>query len=877
MLHGRGKELAAIDALLDGSGGALVVRGPAGVGKSALLEYAAGRGTRVLRAIGNEAEQGLAFAALHQLVWPVADLVEELPGPQRDAVRGALGLAPAVEDARFLVAAGVVSLLAEAGDGLVCLVDDFQWFDRASADAVAFAARRLENTGVAMLIAVRGDGVVGGVPELVVGGLDADGARGVLGEGVPAQVVERLVELTGGNPLALEEAAKVLGAERLAGRVPLPDPLPVGAELFREQVSALSADARKLLLVAAAEGRGDVDVVLRAAGVPVSALEEAEASGLVRVEGAALRFRHPLVRSAVYGAVEAAEQRRAHAALADVLDDPDRRAWHRASSVYVRDESVAAELAGAGERARERSGYGDAASAFARAAELTPERATRARRLIDAATAAWLGGRPGQAQSCLAEARELAGDELTRAEAERLRGRFELNSGDVAEAQRILLAAARPELPAELVVGLLADAAEAASVHGDVAAIVETGERAEAYGDSFHRNMLVGIGAMLAGDPERGAAVLRQGLRNAEPEEAADFLWATAAASYLGEADTAARLAVDAGRVARVSGLAGQLPVVLEYVATAERVDGRLADSAAVSEEGLMLAREAGYTNSVAAHLANLAAVAAVRGREEECERYAREALAIAIPHRIGLRVSVARYALGLLDLSLGRFAAAHSKFAAMVAAGPGAGHPTTVWRSTPDRVEAAVGCGETGAAEEAVGRYERWAANARSDEARALLARCRALVAEGELALPMFEEAMRLHEGGSAFERARTALLYGERLRRAHRAGDARHPLRTAAETFGRLGADPWERRAREELRAAGESAEPRPDARDALTPQERRIAALVAEGATNKEVAARLFLSTRTVEYHLYRIYPKLGVSSRTELARYWAGGPQ
>ncbi|WP_049574632.1 helix-turn-helix transcriptional regulator, partial [Nonomuraea sp. SBT364] len=321
-----------------------------------------------------------------------------------------------------------------------------------------------------------------------------------------------------------------------------------------------------------------------------------------------------------------------------------------------------------------------------------------------------------------------------------------------------------------------------------------------------------------------------------------------------------------AGRVARVSGMVGQLPVVLEYVSTAERIRGRLAESAAVAEEGLALAREAGYSNSEAAHLANLAVVAALRGEEDRCREFAGAALAIAVPHRVGLRAAVAAYALAMLDLGMGRFAAAHARFEAITAAGPGAGHPTVVWRSTPDRVEAAMAAGETAAARAALEGLDRWAAEARTDESRALRLRCVGLV---EGTPEPFEEALRLH--GEPFEEARTALLHGERLRRAQQPGQARGPLRAALETFQRLGAEPWARRAHAELRASGEASErPAGDALAALTPQELRIARLVAEGASSKEVASRLFLSPRTVEYHLYKVYPKLGITSRTELAR-------
>ncbi|MEV5560082.1 LuxR C-terminal-related transcriptional regulator [Nonomuraea wenchangensis] len=872
MLYGRVTETNAVTVLLDsardGEGGALALRGEAGVGKSALLDLAASlavaNGMRVLRADGIEPESDLAFAALHQLLHPATGLLDALPGPQRDALSAALGLTDTPHSDRFLVGAGVLSLLAEtaAPSGLLCLVDDVQWVDRASADALLFAARRLRTERVAVLFSVRGDALLKGVPELRVGGLDEESCAALLASGgaVAPDVVRRLTALTGGNPLVLREGVAALSPAQLAGQAPLPDPLPGGAQLFGEQVARLSPDARRFLLLASLEA--ELALVVRAAGAAGEVLHEVEAAGLVTVADGAVRFRHPLVRSAVHAAATSAEVRAAHVTLAGLVAG-DRRALHLAAAALGPDETVAAELTAAAGRARTRGGHGDAATALARAAELTPDPLRRAERLKDAATAAWLAGRPGQAQSHLAEARELAerGEGGLLEEIAQLRGRFELNSGDASEAVRILAAGGGIEM--------LADASEAASYVGDVPAMVELGRRARAHPPGFLRDVVAGIGAML--EDGSGGELLRGALdRTGELTLAADLLWASAAASYLGEADVSAELVERAGRAARVSGMVGQLPVVLEFVATGERFKGRLAESAAVAEEGLQLAREAGYTNSVAAHLANLAVVAALRGEEERCRALAEEALSIAVPHRIGLRAGVAGYALALLDLGLGRYAAAHARLAALATAGPGAGHPTVTWRSTPDRLEAALAAGEHESAAEALAAYEQWVANAVTDEARALLARCRALLAAPGADAELFEEALRRH--GEPVERARTALLYGERLRRAQRPGQARNHLRAALETFERLGAAPWAERARGELRAAGEAAA-RPAADDpetVLTPQELRIARLVAEGASSKEVAARLFLSPRTVEYHLYKIYPKLGVTTRTELAR-------
>ncbi|MGW2222079.1 LuxR C-terminal-related transcriptional regulator [Nonomuraea sp. NPDC001684] len=587
-------------------------------------------------------------------------------------------------------------------------------------------------------------------------------------------------------------------------------------------------------------------------------MAELEEGGLAEVSGAGVRFRHPLIRSAVHEAAAPAEVRRAHAVLAELTAD-DRRAWHLAGAALGQDEEVAAALVAAAGRARDRGGYGAAATALARAAELTPEPRERAVRLKDAAVAAWLGGRPGQAESLLAEARERAGgDVAVTMEIAQLRGRFELNSGNAAEAVRILAAGDSLDM--------LADASEAAAYVGDTAMIVELGRRAAAHPEGFLRDTVAGIGLTLGGDAA-GPGLLRRALARAgELADPAGHLWAAAAASQLGETDLAAELSDRAGQVARVSGMAGQLPVVLEFVATAERLAGRLARSQALSEEGLELAREAGYENTVAAHLANLAVVAALRGEEEDCERQARAALAIAVPHRVGLRAGVAAYARAMLDLCLGRHAAARDRFAAIAAAGPGTGHPAVVWRTTPDRVEAAVGAGDEAGARAALEAYERGSRHAATPEARALLARCRGLAEAREDA---FDEALRLHT--NPFEAARTALLLGERLRRGQRPGEARAHLRMAWETFERAGARPWARRAQEELRAAGESGQAPPAAvLDALTPQELRIAGLVADGLSSKQIAAQLFLSPRTVEYHLYKIYPKLGIGSRTDLAR-------
>ncbi|MGK5731979.1 AAA family ATPase [Streptomyces sp. URMC 124] len=971
-IAGREGELGALEQFLkdvrSGAGRCLVVRGEPGAGKSTLLRHAAERAdpARVLTATGAEPESGMAFAALHQLLRPVVGLADALPGAQRDAVRAALGLAePTAAQDGFLVSAGVLSLLAEAASdgGLVCVVDDFQWVDQASADALLFAARRFGGgDGVGLLIGTRDDAgarrALGALPSLELRGLDAAGARDVLAERADAApapgVVETVTAATGGNPLALRETAGLLTPDQLAGRVPLPDPLPVGegvTAVYGDRIARLPEETRLVLLAAALEGRGDARLIRAAAGrlgADPGALEAAEAAGIVEIRPPHVHFLHPLIRAAAHAGAAPAARRAVHRRLAELLaedGDHDRAARHRAEAATGPDEDVAAALAAAGEHARARGGYADAAGLLTRAAALTPDPAVRARRLTDTATAAWLGARPGRAHSALAAARDLAREPLLRAEIARLDARFELSSGNAAEALRTLLSAVETVEAAEetadpareradtagaatgvagvgggvagsgwpeeragatrrVVLALLADAAEAASAVGDTRAAVRIGRRAAAVtappgvpedaGDAFLRDVLTGMGTLYDGDADRGTHLLRRALAalpdddpgyagpgragpgSAAESPAARLLWAAAAASLLGERDAAARYGARAGRVARVSGMVGTLPVVLENAATAERMNSGFALSAALSEEGLALARETGLDNSVAAHLANLAVCAAVRGREDECRDRAREALAIAIPHRLGLRAGVASYALGLLDLGLGRFDRAHERLTALASAGPGAGHHLVVWGSAADRVEAAVAAGDRAAAGAAAEFLGQWSAGAASPRAQALATRCRALVAADAEAPALLMKALELlaaddDQDATAYDRARTELLLGERLRRDRRAGEARPHLRHAAEAFHRMGALPWEQRARGELRAAGEAAAPDgPAALGELTAQELRIARLVAEGVSNRDVAARLFLSPRTVEYHLYKVYPKLGVSSRTELAR-------
>ena len=906
MLFGRQAECAAVERLIAAArvsrSGALVVRGEPGVGKSALLAHAIteAKDLRVLRLNGIEAESELAFAALHQLVRPILGGRARLAEPQAAALAGALGLSPASVPDRFLIGVAVLSLLAEAAEDapLLCVVDDAQWLDRPSADALTFTARRLEAEGVVLLFAAR-DGELRrfegqGLEELVLGELSAGAAGALLAERVPSrmspEVRDRLVESAGGNPLALTELAELLDTKQLAGDAPLPEPLPQSAQIERiylERARALPAPTQLLLLLVAADDTGSLATVFDAAsalGVEQGALDAAEAAGLVRAGRATVEFRHPLVRSTLYADATFAQRQAVHRALADVFageQDADRRAWHRAAASPGQDDEVAHELEQTARRARRRSGFAAAARALERAAELSSDDEARGRRLVAAAQDAWLAGGPGQALALLDRARGLVLDLRVRADLIHLTGTIELRCGVPAEAATILAAGAAEiaaAAPAEAI-DMLAEAAQAASYAGDGAQIVEFGRRASSLprdGDPDRRftvKVIVGTGHLLAGGPAHGAPQLRGALRLATGfQDPRRLVLAGACAGYVGEEATEHELYGRAVARTREIGAVATLPYVLEYLARSEAVDGRYADAAAHATEGLRLARETGQQNSVCHLLASLALIAAMQGRADECRAHAAEARELATARGLGYQSALAEWALARLELGLGLPSEALARLAGLAAAGPGEGHPFVKLISAPDLVEAAVRAGETATAQAALAGFEPYSRDTEAPWALALVARCHALLSAGDAAEAHFHDALRLHgESARPFDRARTELVFGEHLRRAGRRTNARGHLRSALDGFERLGAGAWAERARGELRASGETARKRsPTAVDQLTPQELQIARLVAEGATNKEVAARLFLSPRTIDYHLRKVFTKLGITSRAELIR-------
>jgi DNA-binding NarL/FixJ family response regulator len=911
MLYGRHAECAVIDRLLadvaSSRSGVLVLRGEAGVGKSALLTYGQERAAptmRVLRGLGVQSESELPFAALHQILHSVLNYVGRLPAPQAAALRRAFGMAAGRGDDCFLVAVGVLSLLAEVAEAgpLLCVVDDAQWLDQASADALTFTARRLEAEGVVLLFAASDSDVrrfqAPGLPELRLGGLDDEAARVLLTEQSPSRlspsVRDRLVASASGNPLALLELLAELSAEQLAGRQPLPNPLPVSAGVeraFLERVRRLPEATQQVLLLAAAEDTGDLAIVFRAArrlGTDTRAIEAAETAGLVRLSEIGLEFRHPLVRSAVYRGATFNQRRDAHLALAAVLPGErhaDRRAWHRAVGTVGSDAAAADQLERTAEQARRRSGYAVAARALERSAQLSPTDGPRARRLVAAAAAAWLAGRPDRALALLDQVGSNAMMLHQQADINRLRGVIELRCGAPTVAFKALVAGAVEIAPVDShkALEMLVEASQAASYLGDMALAVEAGENAAGLpssqdpADHFMVRLLVGIGSMLEGDSRRGVPLLREAVALAAVlEDPRLIVWAGTAARYLGGDAAAHGFYARAVEQARADGEVSTLPHVLEYLADAEVWAGHYTAAAASASEGLRLARETGQENSACRHLGILALIAAIQGREEACGSHATEALAHAIPRGLRLHAASASWALALLDLGLGRPAEALPRLEALTATSSGIKHPVIALLATPDLVEAAIRVGRTETVQATLAGFERWAEHATPAWALALAPRCRGLISAGAVADHHFTQALRLHaKSGRPFDRARTDLLYGEALRRARRRSEARIHLRAALETFEHLGAIPWAERARAELRASGETTRPRDlSSMYQLTPQELQIVHFVGEGATNREVAAKLYLSPRTIDYHLRSIFAKLDISSRAELIRHHLG---
>ncbi|WP_019632976.1 helix-turn-helix transcriptional regulator [Actinomadura atramentaria] len=878
MLYGRDEERRRITELVAaaraGRSGVLVLRGEAGIGKTALLDAAVEPGLRVLRATGVEAESGLAFAGLNQLLWPIRERLDALlPDPQAGVLRGVLGLGPVLPTDRFACGLGLLTLLAElaAAEPVLVLVDDAHWLDQATAETLLFAARRLAAEGVALLVAAR-DGAgpdaptpggrpgfpATGLPELAVGRLDDAAADRLLAErGLPSARRASVIAQSAGNPLALIEfgaAGRDLPDAHAPGG---PGPLPVADRVlagYRQRIAALPDATRLILLLAAAEGRGYMPALLPAAvgfGTSLADLGPAEEAGLVTVADTLIVFRHPLIRAAAYHGATADQRLAAHRALAAAAETPDCAVRHRSAAALVPEESVAAALVAAAERASARGGLGTAAALYRRAAELTPVVADRALRLASAAELDLLSGHTAEADEQAAGAESLAPVPAVRARLARVRAAVEYERGDPRAAARMLVERGRDAedpglLRAAALYGWTAGAADAVRAAADLAPDdrLVTGFARLADGD------------YAAGAPALAAAVAAAG---AAPPGSAERAAAVEAALAIGADDAAADLAAEEIAHHRRHGLVGALPALLHAQARVQLDRGLPGDAAASVAEAAALARDTGAARRAGRLDGTLARLAAIEGDADRVR-----AALDAVPGG-----AFASAALALLDLGAGRPEEALRRLGPVVRGRRR--HAGGLIPSVADLVEAAVRAGTPDEARADATRLRAWADATGQPWALALAARCAALLDDAE---EPFRRAAALHTRATRpFERARTELLYGEWLRRHRRRADARVPLRSALETFERLRATPWADRTRGELRAAGDpGASPvvNGDVLDRLTPQERQVVRLAAAGTSSREIAAQLFLSPRTVEYHLYKAYPKLGVSSRRELAQ-------
>ncbi|MEV0148439.1 MULTISPECIES: AAA family ATPase [unclassified Nonomuraea] len=912
MLYGRDAEIGRIDRLLaeahDGRSGVLVVRGVAGIGKSALLGHAArtasSMGMRTLRGVGIESETELVFAALHLLLRSGLDRLDRLPAPQADALRGAFGLAPSSAADRFLVGLGALTLLSElAGDGpLLCLVDDAQWLDRSSADALVFAARRLEAEGVALILSVR-DGAhefrPSGLPEMRLGGLGPEAAAALLGDTADTlapHVRDRILAESEGNPLALIELPAALTHEQRAGHVaPLAyhlGPLPLTGrmqEAFQAQIHALPEPAQTLLLVAAAESTGDLAVILRAAqrlGAGPDAVEPGERAGLIRV-GEGLAFRHPLIRAAAYQGAPFTRRLAAHRALAAADADADARAWHLAAACTEPDEAVAVELEHAAERARSRSGHAATAAAYQRAAQLTPDPPHQVRRLISAAEAAMDAGQLLRSRALADRAAKLTDDPREHARLAGVRAAVEFEQGSPRVAHGILttaaapISAADPTMAASMLLEAVRDAWFAGAPDLAEQAIDRVISLALPSGHPLQPVIsgMTGLAALLAGDAARGLVPIHAALadaRRSPPAGPGERLIIASMAFMVGDDETSRDLAARLVDDCRAQAMIGWLPHALQNLASSQLYLGRFQDAKASATEAVRIADDTGQQHRVDHLQGVLAWLAAVSGDDLACERLTSQVRAHATDHGNVSSLAWAVWARSLLALGQGRTQAALDQLEAGITGT--VRHQLTTTLFVPDLVEAAVRCEQAERARAPLARFDEWATATRQPWARAVALRCRALIAVGdEETESRYAEAIGLHlNGGRPFEEARTRLLFGEWLRRSRRKAEARIHLRQALETFERAGADPWATRARAELRATGEAVD---DARTTgpaglLTPQELQIVRLAARGATNRDIGAQLFLSPRTVGYHLHKAFPKLGVASRTELGRFDLG---
>jgi DNA-binding CsgD family transcriptional regulator len=885
-------ERRALDRLIamarSGEGGAVVVRGERGIGKSALLRYAMEAALptcRVLWAAGMESEAELAFAGLHQLCAGMLDRLDRLPGPQREALKAAFGLTPEAAPDPFFVALAVLGLLKDmaAEQPLLCVVDDMQWLDPASAHVLAIAARRVSAQPVAFVFAAREPGEeLAGLPELPLHGLDDHDARALLESAlvgpVDVRVLDRIVAETSGNPLALMEWSRGLPPAELAGGFVTPDAVAAPDAIegdLRWRLEALPRDARRLLLVAAAESVGDPTHVWKAVaqlGLSRDAASAAAHTGLVEI-GARVTFRHPLVRAAVYRSATPAELRAAHRALALAIDpevDPDRRAWHLANSIAGPDEAVAIELERATARARERGGVAAAAAFLERAATLSADPAARPERALRAAEDKLQAGAPEAALGLLAMADAAPLSELQRARLERLRGQVAFASahGGRDAPQLLLHAAQRMEaLDARVGRETYLDALQAALVEGSHPRIFEIARAARgalpAKGPRTPADRLLEALALLFNEGHVAAApALARVLDDSPSETWTRWPWFVAVISWeLWDVDRYTEVSARQVAAARETGAVESLLAGLSMLAIAYVHSGDFTAAEGLVEESEAVAAAIGARHRPVARTV----LAAWRGREPEAMTAIAAAVGDASERGEAVMLPFGELFTAVLRNGLGDYAAALTA-AQRASEAVGVGFAS---RALPELVEAAVRCGENEVAVAALARLRDLINAPTTDWAVGIKAYATALV-EPHRAEHEFRTALgHLARTGRSVYRARAHLLYGEWLRRERRRSEAREQLRTAYDLFAGMGAEAFATRAARELMVTGERVRKRSgDVRDELTPREAQIARLAAEGVPNLEIAARLYISHRTVEYHLTKIFAKLEIRSRSQL---------
>jgi DNA-binding CsgD family transcriptional regulator len=911
MLLGRRDEQARLDALLEHArssvSASLAVRGEAGVGKSALLRYAVDRaeGMIVLSTTGIEAEAELPFSGLSDLLHPVLEYRHQLPEPQSAALAAALAIGPRTSPDPFAISAATLNLLLLASERtpLLVVIDDLQWLDSGSRDAVMFAARRFHADAMALLFAVRDTAyaIPAGVATLELRGLDQEAARQLIaqaGQRLTPSVADRIHAATGGNPMAILEIVRQLTPQQLNGTAPFEEPLKSSRQLqqaFAKRVARLPAATQTPILLVAASQSGAIDELRRACaqlGGSLAELNSVEDRGLITNDGLRLQFSHPLIRSAVYHGAPAAQRRAAHAALAQSINQPAgllEKAWHLAAAAQGPDESVAAVLEEAGFEARRRSGYAAAMRAFERAARLSLDDEAKARRLYEAGSDAYVAGHAPHGIDLLDEALKLAQSISLRADILHSRARIEMWTRSPAAARRLLIEAADAieSSDPEKAALMLVDATTTATQEGDQDGRIEglfdfalqvaerayrlgqrAGGQAEAAAAGAYARCLVATGR----DNQRTRELLIASVDAIDERQSISLavqLINTAAVFLAFEEWDRMRTPLERLiQAARATSAPGALPYALGHLSELEFRTGRWKEGLAEASEAVSLASELGHKVSLVYALACLAWIEAARGMENECRAHLQQ-MGSVIPHA---RNVVALYSArigGLLDLGAGRNEEAITKLRPLFEILPRAGiNAPGLVQEGPDLIEAYVHTGRLDEAKAALDQFQRQADNFVGTWSVAAAARCRGLIDDDFEAA--FSRSIELNDrAGMPFERARSELCYGERLRRARQRAEARIQLHRALETFGQLGAEPWAERARNELRASGETVQRKPAGTSELTLQELQVALRVAEGATNREAAAALFLSPKTVEAHLSRIYSKLGVRSRTELA--------